>query len=250
MPDALVNVYQDSPTEPVDGWQDQSKRWVRLNEEVGGNPEFRPLTVKAFYVFGVQLGIFWSVSILLEVDRLPSITYLPAYSLFASGIELLGRCLRGNAKTRGSSEDLKAGFQWLAHPTFAEYGNVPETHKLVETINGPYTIAQLAALRNYTAHGQGAASLDPPPLDFLMLQEMPPLISGAMESYWTQLQHDAVPCNALAKANVAPFRNRPIFDTLWTFSKSNSGQYLAIGDIFGKLDWTYKQPGFGNSPSS
>jgi len=249
MPDAPVNVYLDNPTESVEGWDAQSKRWARLNEEVAGNRGLHPLTVKAFYVFGVQLAIFLSVSYLLEAGKLPSITYLPAYTLFASGIELLGRCLRGNSRTSASPEDLKAGFQWLALPGFEQFRSVRPTHVLVETINGPYAIAQLMALRNYSAHGQAAVSLHPPPLDFLILQEMPLVISRAMESYWAQLQNAPAPCNALAKANVAPLRNRPIFDTLWTFSRRKNGQHLAIGDIFGKLDWTYKQPGFGELPS-
>ncbi len=245
MSDPPVNVLLEDPSEPVESWNELKSSWAKLNSDVGGNRGFTPLTVKAFYVFGVQLAVFRSVSYLLEGDKLPSTTYLPAYALFASGIELLGRCLRGNTGTKGSTEDLNAGLRWLALAKFPEFESIPEGHEIVSTMNGPYSIEQLAALRNYAAHAQSAVVHVPPQIDFLILQEMPPLIASAMESYWAQLQNTPAPCNALAKANVAPIRNRPIFDTLWEFSRKEDGQYLAIGDIFGGLDWTYKQPELG-----
>jgi hypothetical protein len=240
MSDPPVNVYLDDPTELFEGWQQQKSSWASLNREVGGNAGFRPLTVKAFYVFGVQLAIFRCVSYLLEEDKLPSTTYLPAYALFASGIELLGRCLRGNSSTSGSNEDLKTGLRWLVSPDYESYKKIPYSHPIVRTINGSYSISHLAALRNYATHAQAAVIHDPPTIDFLILQEMPSLIASGLESYWAELQRKPDPCNSLAKANVAAIRNRPIFDTLWAFSRQRNGQYLAIGDVFGKLDWTYK----------
>jgi hypothetical protein len=245
MADAPVNVYLSDPTEQVNGWPELKERWIQLNNDAHGNPEFNPLTIKAFYVFGVQLAIFRCVSYLLEAGKLPSTTYLPAYGIFASGIELLGRCLKGNEETRGSSADLIAGLQWLSNPDFHQYTTVPVDHQLVSTANGSYSIRQLAALRNYTIHAQAAVINATPQIDFLILQEMPPIISSTIESYWAQLQRDPAPCNALARANIAPVRNRPIFDTLWDFSRARTGRYLAIGEIYGSLDWEYKHPELG-----
>jgi len=156
MADAPVNVYLADPTEPVKSWSELKDSWVKLNSDAHGNREFNPLTIKAFYVFGVQLAIFRCVSYLLEAGKLPSTTYLPAYGLFASGIELLGRCLRGNKGTRGSNADLIAGLQWLSNSDFNEFTTVPIEHQLVCTMNGPYSIQQLAALRNYAIHAQAA----------------------------------------------------------------------------------------------
>jgi hypothetical protein len=238
-------VFLSGPTEPVESWNDLRDSWESLRNDAGANREFSPLTIKAFYVFGVQLAIFRCVSYLLEAGKLPSTTYLPAYGLFASGIELLGRCLKGSEGTASSGADLTAGLQWLSHFDFHEFATVSTEHELVRTMNGPYSIRQLAALRNYAIHAQSAVINAPPPIDFLILQEMPPLIASAMEEYWAQLQRDPAPCNALARANVAPIRNRPIFETLWEFSRAKSGQYLAIGDIYGNLDWRYKPSELG-----
>jgi hypothetical protein len=249
MSETPVNVFLSSPTVPIEAWNEQDRRWARLNVDVGGDDGFYPLTVKAFFVFGVQLANFWSVSSLLKEGNLPDITYLPAFALFASGVELLGRCLRGNIGTSGSTADLIAGLKWLASPDFDRYESVLDAYELVSTSNASYSISQLVALRRYAAHGQGAVIQGAPPLDFLILQEMPLIISPAMEAYWDQLQRLPAPCNALAKANVAPIRSRPIFDTLWTFSRRERGRDLAIGEIFGRLDWTYKVARPGGWPS-
>jgi len=240
MPEKLVNVFLENPQETVEGWEDQKEKWSRLNADIGGNPGFHPLTVKAFYVFGIQLAIFTSVSYLLQDDKIQSITYLPAYSLFASGIEILGRCLRGNAVPFGSTKDLKAGFRWLAFPVYTEYASVPSSQKIVSTINGEYSIDQLITLRNYATHAQATTPGEPPTIDFLILQEMPPKIASSLEIYWSDLQREPDPCNALAKANISPIRHRPIFETLWGFSRKKDHQYLAISEVFGNLDWSYK----------
>lgn len=242
MTDAPVNVFLEEPTEPVPGWERQKQLWLELNKQIGGNPRFWPLTVKAFYVFGVMLSIFRSVSTLLTSSSLQSTTYLPAFALFGSGIELLGRCIRGNPRTTGTSRDLRAGLRWLASPGFEKFVEIPDDHKLVQTINDGYSIDHLVALRNFAAHGQASLPKDPPELDYLILQELPPLISSGMEQYWAELQRETAPCNALAKASVAPYRNRPIFDTLWAFSRDREGHYLAISEVFIKLDWRYKHP--------
>jgi hypothetical protein len=69
------------------------------------------LTIKAAYVIGIIYCICESVSILLSKPEKLKFTYIPAYGEFASGVELLGRCLRGNHKTYGNSKDLEAGFK-------------------------------------------------------------------------------------------------------------------------------------------
>lgn len=242
MTDAPVNVLLQEPTEAVPGWERQKRLWLELNKQVGGNPQFFPLTVKAFYVFGVMPSIFRSVSTLLTSSSLQSTTYLPAYALFGSGIELLGRCIRGNPRTTGTSGDLRAGFRWLASPGLDRFSEIPDDYELAQTMNGGYSIDHLVALRNFAAHGQASLPKDPPELDYLILQEFPSLISTGMEHYWAELQRKPAPCNALARASVAPYRNRPIFDSLWAFSRDNEGRYLAISEVFTKLDWRYRNP--------
>ncbi len=244
MIDAPVNVFLSEPTDVIEKWNIQKMRWERLNQDVAGNQQFYPLTVKAFYVFGVLLAIFKSVEILLEEGKLPHITYIPAYSLFASGIDILGRCIRGNKRVRGSTQDIKVGFRWLAKPSYNEYLDVPDTYELVKTINGPYSISQLTSMRHFATHGQATSSEHLPKLDYLILAEMPSKIARALESYWACLQKSGSACNLLARANIMPYRNRPIFDALWSISDQGTGDYPALGDLFGSLDWTYKYKRF------
>lgn len=245
MSSAPVNVYLAEPDIDVENWSLQEPTWNKLNHDIGGNPGFYPITIKAFYLFGVLLAVFNSVEYLLEEGRLPQITYLPAYSLFASGIDIFGRCIRGNSRVWNSSKDILAGFKWLADPSFDTYMNVVDQLVLISTTNGPYTIAELISMRHFASHGQATSSQPLPQLDYLILAEMPPIIARALESYWSALQNSPVACNMLAQANILPYRNRPIFDALWSISGESPGDYPALGDLYGSLDWTFKQPRFG-----
>ena len=104
---APVNMKLANPTMPVPDWSTQAAAWSTLNQEIGGNPDFYPLTVKAAYVVGVIHDICTSVTCLLQVRRelLPA-TYIPAYGVCASGIEILGRCILGVAETPGAATSL------------------------------------------------------------------------------------------------------------------------------------------------
>ena len=62
---------------------------------------------------GVIHTLCESVGILLNSPNVKGVSYIPALGIFASGIEILGRCLRGNSSTEGSTTDLRAGYQWL-----------------------------------------------------------------------------------------------------------------------------------------
>ena len=79
---------------------DDASRWLRLRELAGAAEIFTPVEVKAYYVFGLVYDIGLSVDWLLKAhDAWPN-TYFPALSVFASAIELLGRCLSGNASNQ------------------------------------------------------------------------------------------------------------------------------------------------------
>ena len=83
---APVNVKLKEPTIKIDGWDEDAQKWLTVNKDVQGNPDFYPLTVKAAYVIGVIHTICQSVSILLSDSQTRLITYLPAYGVFASGV--------------------------------------------------------------------------------------------------------------------------------------------------------------------
>lgn len=238
---APVNVLLQSPTIPIIDWDVQAAKWVQLNKEVGGNLDFYPLTVKAFYVIGIMLGSFRSVALLLQDPHIISSTYYPAYAVFSSVIDLLGRCIQGNSNTKGITEDVKAGFKWLAAPDFPRYDSIPDKEILIETPISPYSISDLTMLRHFTTHGQATTSSDIPPFDYFILDRISAKIPPAMESYWALLQSNVDLCNRLAQADVKPYRNRPIFDSLWSFSADSSGKYLSIGQAFARIDWKYKQ---------
>jgi hypothetical protein len=148
---APVNVKLQTPTVKIPNWTHEAAEWMSINADARGNPEFFPLTVKAAYVMGVEYDICESVSHLLAHPRAKETTYIPAYGVFASGVEILGRCIRGNSTTRGTTTDLKTGFRWLVS---SAYGRVSLTHVLIATNSGDFTIKMLVALRHFAAHGQ------------------------------------------------------------------------------------------------
>jgi hypothetical protein len=239
---APVNVYLQLPTTSVDGWETQSSQWIQLNKDVGGNPDFYPLTIKAFYIIGIMLGACRSVSILLRDPMTIGSTYYPAYAVFSSAIDLLGRCIRGNVGTLGASDDLRTGLKWLAAPALNDYINIPDTQILFETPITRYSIDDLIRLRHFTAHGQSTVRQDIPPFDFFVLERIFPKLPPAMESYWALLRQNELMCNRLAQANIRPYRNHPVFDSLFSFSADEDGNYLSIGEVFSKFDWSYKSP--------
>ena len=140
---APINVCLEEPTESITEWPEEKELWLWLNNEIGGNEDFYPLTIKGAYVLGVIHSIFQSVSFLLATEDIHA-TYIPAYSVFTSGIDILGRCVSGNS-THLSRGDVKVGFKWLVR---SEYGDVPDDHILITTSHFEYTIDMLTALRN------------------------------------------------------------------------------------------------------
>ena len=138
---APVNVKLERPTTCVVDWEAQARVWRDLNESVNGNPDFYPLTVKAAYILGIIYALCKSVDCLFAPGRLEH-TYLPAYGIFASGVELLGRCINGNTRATGSVRDLKTGFMWLKTPDFS---NVEESEVLITTGTRAYDIETLVA---------------------------------------------------------------------------------------------------------
>ncbi len=237
---APVNVKLANPTRSVPDWSMQSAVWTTLNQDVGGNPDFYPLTVKAAYVIGVIHDICTSVTCLLKVRRelLPA-TYIPAYGVCASGIEILGRCILGVADTRRSDESLKTGFKWLRS---SSYATIPDSHQLIRTSSGVYDIETLAYLRHFAAHGQATVKQRTAlhglqGIDLEILEHMPPLIADGLERWWNELQHSGELCNALAGANVLAFRTWPVFKMWRLFERDARGRYRTITDVFTEFNW-------------
>jgi len=234
-----MNMKLAAPTIPVSGWSKQAAGWATLNQEVGGNPDFYPLTVKAAYVIGVIHDICTSVTCLLKVRELLRATYIPAYGVCASGIEILGRCILGVADTRRSEESLKTGLKWLHS---SSYATTPDSHQLIRTSSGIYDIETLAHLRHFAAHGQ--ATVDPrsavhglPDIDLEILEHLPPLIADGLERWWNELQRSEDLCNALAKSNVIAFRTWPVFKIWRLFERDAQGRYRSITEIFTEFNW-------------
>ncbi|MBC7261893.1 MAG: hypothetical protein H5T63_07740 [Chloroflexi bacterium] len=237
---APVNVKLITPTVTIPNWDQEAKEWMRLNEAARRNPGFYPLTVKAAYVIGVIHDICESVSHLLAHPRARTTTYIPAYGVFASGIELLGRCVDGNFTISGNVADLKTGFKWLASPL---YNTVDDSHILITTSSYAYSIEMLVALRHFAAHGQATSRVTAAgtyqfgSIDYEILSKMPPLIANGLERYWDQLLKDEEFCNRLATANVIALRSWPVFKSWVLFEKDKLGKYPSITEIFNRFDW-------------
>lgn len=225
---APMNVLLANPSVAVDGWD--AVEWTRLNEESGGNPDFHPLTVKAAHVVGIIHGQSECVTSLLK-HLSPDVSLLPAYGIFASSVELLGRCLNGNDTLQHADADLKTGFNWLA----ARVIDTSDARLVIQTGASLYTVGELAQLRHYAAHGQASARSSRA-FDIEILKPMPALLAGALETYWADLQTREETCNNLAKANVIPLRNWPVFRS-WSLFGPRSGSYSSIGELFTEFDW-------------
>ena len=235
---APLNVKHGAPTEEPENWPEQVEQWKTLNREAGGNPDFVPLTIKAGYVIGVIHDICESVSCLLGAPNARETTYIPAYGVFASGIDLLGRCItRNESPTRGSTKD---GFKWLAFSSdksFQSYENVPDDYILIKTSSYEYTVDMLTALRHFAAHGQATSKSEFRKIDYEILSMMPPLIANGLGRYWNELQHSDIYCNRLAKANIIALRNWPVLKSWLLFERDEHGVYHSITEIFNKFDW-------------
>jgi len=242
-----VNVKLKNPTESIDGWDEQAQRWLSVNQDAGGNPDFYPLTIKGAYVIGVIHTICESVSILLKDPNAKVTTYLPAYGVFASAIELLERCINGNSTTRKNTEDLESGFKWLGSSFFEDfkddYEGFPDYIVLIQTATYKYTVPQLVALRHLAAHGQATSDKTISGdykfgyIDYEILTQFPFLLAKGLENYWTKLRTDEKLCNKLAKANIIALRKWPVFLSWSLFQADASGKYYSIEEIFNRFVW-------------
>lgn len=216
------------------------QHWVSL----GGNlvSGFFPVTIKAFYVYGLILSIFNSTQLLVQSSKSQGLgrrlstnfpRYFAAFALCASAIELFGRCLGGIAVADGQvSRCLRIGFNWLASP-----GQINEANDsiVVVTTRHSYTVANLIMLRNFTAHGQATTSrLEQPFIDTDLLHDFPILMETAMETWWFQITStNRTLCENLAQANVLPISlDQPVNATALSFSVD------AAGNPFSRLDFS------------
>ncbi|MBC8508217.1 MAG: hypothetical protein ISR58_13895 [Anaerolineales bacterium] len=246
--EAPVNVKLEKPTIELPNWEDEARQWEKLNRAANGNPAFYPLTIKGAYLIGVIYEICACVDLLLKATPVNSVRYLSAYGIFASGVEFLGRCLRGNEGTRGSSDDLEEGYLYMASAVFKNFENQTKESQLRtvlgSVINHGYTIPNLVALRHFAAHGQATSGKEKESeyykfgnIDFEILAPLPSFMGKGLDKYWKKLQESEDMCNNLAKANVIAFRNAPI-DESWTlFEPDATGKHHSIVEIFSRFSW-------------
>ncbi len=229
---APVNVFLPEPKNKTESWKKQRDQWIQFNNKIGGNPDFYPLTIKAAYVIGIIHNICDSVSILLSDKQKWDITYMSAYGIFTSGLDILGRCIKGNEST--NSKNTEEGFIWLIPPDCSSRDN---NTILLDTLMGNYSIGNLIRLRNNALHGQ--AQIQPLyPLDFEILGKIKSLHAKGIQRYWFELLKSKEFCNNLALATIIPFRNFPVKKCWTLFEKDKNGNYNSVEEIFNQFDWT------------
>ena len=213
--------------------------WKELNRQAGGRDDAASLAVKAGYVYGLIHGICETVQYMLRAPNAWPVTYLPAFGVCASAVELLGRCLDGYGGI-DAGPSLLRGLVWLA-PSPAAGGAPPTGGRVtvVKTNHGRYTADHLVALRNFAAHGQATTRLDRIGgqagmafADIELLDRFPQLIGDGIERYWGCLKSCEEYCRSLARANVAPLRADPIGKAWGLFRKG-----LSPGQPFYAFDW-------------
>jgi hypothetical protein len=232
---APVNVKLEVPSITIRNWDNQATLWRNLNTEIGGNSDFFPLTIKSAYVIGIIHDICTCTELLLHSGVAAETTYLPAFGLFSSGIELIGRCVNGNKSHSGSPEDLITGFKWLSADK--NYIDVKDSDPIVTTMRRQYNAENLANLRNYSAHGQAMVKGKIESIDTSLLGSLSPLLAKGLSVYWNTLINEEYYCNKLAEANVLPFRNHPIGISWVNFERDESGEYHSIFDIFNEFNF-------------
>ena len=243
--DAPVNVQPPAGLAPAEEaqWQKDAVHWQDLNSQLKG-ARFNALTIKAGYVIGVIYGLCESVTLLLQ-DRgfARRVGYLPAYVIFASGIEILGRCVKG--ESNGGASTLQDGFKWLADPDPSTYQEVDPDCTLITTSSREYKIDELRYLRNYAAHGQAtrrqAKHEQAVPIhvegamDYEILARLHPKLRDGVQSYWSKLKNAGHPqlSTNLAKANIIPFRHQPILECFLQFALKDTDQnFHSVSQIF------------------
>ncbi len=195
--------------------------FVRLNALAGGNPDFEPLVIKAAYVFGTALDVFESVTVLLARERAWQVTYRSAFGVFASAVELLGRCMSGNDTPTGKS-DLADGLRFVFPTGLA----TPATR---------YSCDHLEQLRHFAAHGQGASKMHD--IDYQVLERCPRPFGEAIEGYWASLQLDPKVCGQLARARITPLQPSRVESVWQQFAVGKSA-----GELFYSYNWSIRQP--------
>lgn len=212
-----------------------ASKWEQLKALAHADHIFAPVEIKAYYVIGLIDDICQSVQCLLKADNAWPEKYFPAFGVFASAVDLFGRCLTGN-RTLCVNENLRVGFWYLFHPSKIPPPKALSPDKaaaVLVTTTISYTVDDLVALRHYSSHGQ-AASKDLPSIDNQLLAQFPRALGDAIETYWSNLQNDAEYCRRLGDALIDAYANRaaPLSKTLRYFDGG-----CAAGDLFYKLDW-------------
>jgi hypothetical protein len=220
-------------------WQREAQSWKELTAGVGGNTDLDALTIKALYVLGIIRANCQAVTALMDAEILISAAFYPGYGVFASAVELLGRCIRGNNSDKGSSDDLVAGLQWLKAPTIKGYKQVQIADTLIQTSRN-YSIEELTQLRHFSAHGQAVAGSAVQSFDYQILGKMPALLGDGIEGYLRELRANVGLKNNLVNARITPYRASPLINT-WIFPLHDRNLFpAAVGDEFRQMDWKYK----------
>lgn len=214
--------------------------WVQLYSSHGGNLQYTAVEIKGFYAISLIHDTFCTVDFIMEAEDAWPNKYLPAYGLFSSGVDLLGRCLTGNT-TINMNENLRIGFHYLSNPILVPQIGLQQADMqtpLIITSHNEYTIEDLVALRHYTLHGQ--ATVDGPfvGVDNELLAQFPSLIVRAMEVFYSSLQQEVEMCQRMGEAEIGAYGNRiePLKNILNYFSQ----QGTSMTSYFDCLDWTVR----------
>lgn len=211
-------------------WEKESELWKKANEGIG-NSLFSGIVIKASYVMGLLHSLFESVDTLSKKKQEKELTFFPAFSVFASAIDLFGRCIKGERTEYKSC--VKIGFQ-----SVLDYNNKKE----INTSTNKYDATDLTSLRNFAAHGIATNSnvkLKPIMADWELLKILGNDSVKAFHEYWESLKttDTGERCMMLAQANILIINPKPILNSWMLFEKNDNGEYESIEIIFKKFDW-------------
>lgn len=183
-----------SPTVSIPEWLTEQILWNKLYADVGGQQTLSAISIKAIYVTGTIFQICESVAVLLSKrDFARQVSYIPALGIYISAVEILGRCIKGETSHRRST--LQLGLKWLCNPSYPEYSSTPKNAIVVATKAKVYTIEDIEALRNFSAHGQAVSQLYV--LDYELIEELHTKLTNGLVEFWKQLAREPELCNNL-----------------------------------------------------
>lgn len=172
--------------------------WQDAVAMLSSDVNITPYVAKCLYFIGTVRHIVDAASKLFKNKY-----NLPALLLACSVIELLGRCIRGDATHyKGDAERLKVGFRKIIEVCFPY--KEKNNQKIFTSDTMSYSQKDLIALRNFGAHGFSGSDRQNLYIDRLFIGWLLGGIGETLDSYFEELKVSDSAAKNMARAGIDP----------------------------------------------